>query len=167
MAYCAFVIGCTGQDGSYLSKSLLNKGYKVIGISRKKIFNTTNHKKLKIENHFEIIQDLLNSISSFKKLIEKYVPNEIYHLSAQSSVGKSFEQPSETFKSIVLSTNVILESCKAANYNGKIFFAGSSEMFGETQIAANLNSRIQPVSPYGYAKYQSLLMCNMYKHIPF
>ncbi len=165
MTSCALVTGCTGQDGSYLSKSLIEKGYRVIGVSRHQKPNLINHKKLLISNGIEIIQDFLNSVNSFKRLLEKYSPDEIYHLSAQSSVGLSFQEPIKTYQSIVSSTNTILESCRELNYTGNIFFSGSSEIFGETKKGATSNSNVNPQSPYGFAKYQSMLMANMYRKI--
>ena len=165
MTLCALVIGCTGQDGSYLTKFLLKKDYKVIGISRKNVPNLINHQKLGIHKQIEIVQDYLNCIDSFSKTLLKFCPDEIYSLSAQSSVGLSFKDPQPTFQSISLATSVILESCRIHGFRGKIFFAGSSEIFGETSEPATVNSEKSPISPYGVYKYQSLLMADMYRKV--
>ena len=165
MTYCALVTGCAGQDGSYLTKSLLSKGYRVVGTSRNIECEISNHKKLNIFNEFEIVQCSLNSVSNFRSLVNRYFPDEIYHLSAQSSVGQSFNKPLETFGSIVNTTSTILEVCRDLDFAGRIFFAGSSEMFGETKEMATISSPIKPISPYGLAKYQSLLISKMYKDI--
>ncbi len=162
---CAFVIGCTGQDGSYLTKSLIQQGFKVIGISRKKQPDLKNHKILNISDKTEIIQNQLQSITEFIELIRTYLPSEIYHLSAQSSVGLSFEEPYRTYKSIVESTNVILESCRLTDYKGKIFLAGSSEIFGNFPRAISINSTQNGKSPYAISKKQSLLQADMYREI--
>ena len=162
---CAFVIGCTGQDGSYLTKSLIKQGFKVVGISRKKQPNLKNHKILNISDETEIIQNQLQSTTEFIELIRTYLPSEIYHLSAQSSVGLSFEQPFRTYESIVESTNVVLESCRLTNYEGKIFLAGSSEIFGNSPSAISINSPQNGKSPYAISKKQSLLQADMYREI--
>ena len=165
MENCAFVIGCTGQDGSYLTKSLLQQGFKVIGISRSKVPNLKNHKKLSIDNQLEIISNELKSIEEFIILIDKYQPAEIYHLSAQSSVGLSFQEPHLTFQSIVETTNTILESCRLINYKGRVFFAGSSEIFGSSSKARLTTDDQNGVSPYAVAKKQSILQADMYREI--
>ena len=162
---CAFVIGCTGQDGSYLTKSLIKQGFKVVGISRKKQPNLKNHKILNISDEIEIIENQLQSTTEFIELIRTYLPSEIYHLSAQSSVGLSFEQPLKTYKSIVESTNVVLESCRLTDYKGKIFLAGSSEIFGNYSKAISINSAQNGKSPYAISKKQSLLQADMYREI--
>ena len=162
---CAFVIGCTGQDGSYLTKSLIQQGFKVVGISRKKQPNLKNHKILNISDEIEIIENQLQSTTEFIELIRTYLPSEIYHLSAQSSVGLSFEQPLKTYKSIVESTNVVLESCRLTDYKGKIFLAGSSEIFGNYSKAISINSAQNGKSPYAISKKQSLLQADMYREI--
>ena len=165
MTYCALVIGCAGQDGSYLSKSLLEKGHRVVGTTRDGNSEKNNHIKLKIHNEFEIVECSLNSVTTFKQLIDNYCPDEIYFLSAQSSVGVSFYKPLETFESIVNTSNIILESCREIGFKGRVFFAGSSEIFGETKKEANISSPSNPLSPYGLAKYQSLRLVKIYREL--
>ena len=101
-AKTALIFGVSGQDGSLICKSLLKKGYEVIGLSRtipKK--SIRNHSLLSIENEVKIDQVNIENLSSITKLIEKYKPNEIYNLAGQSSVGKSFIDPTETITSII------------------------------------------------------------------
>ena len=157
------VFGCTGQDGSYLSKSLLKKGLNVVGVSRKSHTNIINHKKLEIHNQFEITKGNLEDCDEIETLINKYSPNKIYNLSAQSSVGKSFQYPIETQKSIVDSTINLLETARRLNYKGEIFFAGSSEIYGNTFEAAKIDSKIDIRSPYAIAKYQSMILVKFYR----
>tara|TARA_Y100001968_G_C19281507_1_gene679458 strand:- start:6 stop:959 length:954 start_codon:yes stop_codon:yes gene_type:complete len=157
------VFGCTGQDGSYLSKSLLEKNLNVIGISRTSKKNIINHKKLGIDNQFTIAKGNLCNCDEIENLINKYSPNKIYNLSAQSSVGKSFINPIETHKSIVESTINLLETAKRLNYHGEIFFAGSSEIYGNTLEPAKIDSKIDIRSPYAIAKYQSMLLVKFYR----
>ncbi len=159
------IFGCTGQDGSFLYKSLVNKNQKVIGVSRSDKPNIKNLKTLKLAENVNIIQGDLNNQSHIERIIDKYQPIQIYNLSAQSSVGISFEKPSSTYKSIVDATHNLLEASRSTNYQGTIFFAGSSEIYGETKIPAHVNSKIDLRSPYALAKYQSYLQVKLYREL--
>ena len=116
------IFGCTGQDGSLLSRSLLKKGSRVIGISRKKANQVANFSKLGIEKDVLVKQADIDSFEAVEKLIETFSPQQIYNLSCQSSVGKSFSNPKETLDSIIKSTLNILEVAKQTSYSGKLFF---------------------------------------------
>ena len=159
------VIGATGQDGSFLCKSLINQGFQVFGISRKNISSCSNHIKLGIDNKVIFYQINLLNIDEIKRIINKIMPSEIYNMAAQSSVGKSFNYPKETFESIVTTTLNILEACKNLNYQGRIIFAGSSEMFGEHQSSIKINSHKKPNNPYGIAKLCSYNLVRMYRKV--
>ena len=161
----AIVFGCSGQDGSYLSKSLLDKGFEVIGTSRKNKPNLERLATLGIKEKIKVISCDLESFDQTRKIIKEINPKEIYNLSAQSSVGKSFENPVGTHKSIVDATLNILESCREIAFTGNIFFAGSSEIFGHTKTPADINSKIDLRSPYATAKYQSFLLSKLYRNI--
>jgi len=161
----ALVTGCTGQDGSLMCKSLLSKQWKVIGLSREEKNDVINHKKIGISKKVKLEKCEITDQKKFIKLLLKYQPDEIYNLAAQSSVGKSFHEPSETFKSIVQGTINILEACRKTNYLGRIFFAGSSEIFGNTDKAANIKHPQNPASPYGIAKKTSLELVELYREI--
>ena len=161
----AIVFGCTGQDGGYLCKSLLEKGFEVIGTTRKSNANLKRLLTLGIADQVQIIYCNIEDLNQTKNTINKYNPKEIYNLSAQSSVGDSFKKPAETHKSIVNATLNLLEVCREINFKNNIFFAGSSEMFGSTNTAATLNSKIELRSPYATAKYQSFLLVKMYREI--
>ena len=138
----SLVLGCSGQDGSLLSLSLLKQNYEVIGTSRKR--NTSerteisNHSILGIDKDIKLENCFLDDFKTVMKLIEKYKPVEIYNLAAQTSVGKSYTDPKKTFTSVIDVTLNILEICKELKYDGNIFFAGSSEMFGDTKYKANM-----------------------------
>ena len=165
MSHTCLIYGCTGQDGSYLSKTLLKKGYNVIGISRS---NNPNKKKLceiGIGNELRILTSDLNNLNTIQKTIEKVNPNYIYNLGAQSSVGLSFKKPYETYKSISDSTSKLLEACRLLDFKGNIFFAGSSEIYGNTKLPAQINSKPEIMSPYADAKYQSYLQVKLYREI--
>ena len=159
----ALVLGCTGQDGSFLTQSLLKKNYEVYGISRSKKPNRTNHKVLNIENQFKISCVNLFDLKEVTRAIEAIHPQEIYNLAGQSSVGLSFSNPLKTLESIVDITRNILESSRRLNFDGKLFFAGSGEIFGETVIHATRDSKIDPKSPYAVGKYESMLLVKLYR----
>ena len=159
----ALVLGCLGQDGSLLCKSLLNKGYKVTGLARSIDKDHNNLKKLGIEREVNLVIGNIENSEFLEKLILHCDPYEIYNLAAQSSVGKSFVEPSRTFKSIAKGTLNILEIARQTNYEGRIFFAGSSEIFGNTQEPANLNYPQETKSPYAIAKQTSLNLVKFYR----
>ena len=159
----AIVIGCSGQDGSYMVKSLLLKGYEVIGTSRSKKILHSNHKALGISNQFLVHQvDNLNS-SQISDLIVTEKPSEIYNLAAQSSVGKSFLEPLTTEQSIVEASEVLLSNCIKHDFNGRIFFAGSSEIYGLTEQPAKIDSTFNPQNPYANAKLKSMNLVKKYR----
>ena len=159
----ALIFGCSGQDGSLLSKSLLEKGFNVIGISRKQKTQNDNLKKLGISGEIEHLEGDILDTERVRSLIEKYYPDEIYNLAAQSSVGKSFDLPRETLNGIINGTLNLLESAKSLSFYGSIFFAGSGEIFGLTAEKATIHTPQKPLSPYGVAKQTSLNLVRMYR----
>jgi len=149
----AIIFGVSGQDGSYLAKLLLQKGYTVFGVSRSALnINFGNHLKLGIQDQINYVSVALNDYSSVFKLIMKIQPNEIYNLAGQSSVAISFEQPLETIESIFLGTLNILESIRISQLPIKFYSAGSSECFGNISSAVSEETPFRPRSPYGVAK---------------
>ena len=165
MSKTCIVIGCSGQDGALLCKSLLKSGQKVIGISREDISKPENHKKIGIAGQIPIYSVSLQNSQDILAFLKKVQPEHIYNFSAQSSVGLSFEHPKETQRSIVNATSNLLEACRNTNYEGKIFFSGSSEIYGDTPKPAHLESTINIKSPYAGAKYQSLILARLYKEV--
>ena len=165
MSRKALVIGCTGQDGSYLMKYLLGKGYKVLGTSRSTQKDNYNHKRLGINGQFPIIKIDPANFYEVRELLLQENPNEVYNFSAQSSVGQSFKHPIETQKSISLVTISILEACKSIDFEGTVFFAGSSEIYGNTIKPASIDSAINPKSPYAIAKIESMQLVRLYREI--
>ena len=159
------IFGCTGQDGSFLSLSLIKKGLKVLGVSRSSKPNLKNLETLSIADKIPIIKGDLSNLEEIKNLLKKYNPKTIYNLSAQSSVGISLKKPYSTFKSIVDATINLLEACRVSDFEGTIFFAGSSEIYGETIEPASINSKIDLRSPYALAKYQSYIQVKTYREI--
>ena len=159
----ALILGVGGQDGCLLGQSLLQKGFKVVGLTRKYLRKSNNFKKLGIDNDIEVHQGDITERGNLLKLIEDSKPDEIYNLAAQSSVSRSFSQATETINSIVNGSLNLLEVSKAIEFSGKIFFAGSSEIYGNTDIAACINTPHDPRSPYGVGKQASLNLVRIYR----
>lgn len=161
----AFITGITGQDGSYLAKLLLEKNYKVIGTVRShRCVNTNNFIYLGIENDI-IIEELdLLDMANIIHLMQKYKPDEIYNLAAQSSVGLSFEQPIGTFSFNTISVNNLLEAIRLFAPHSKLYQASSSEMYGRVKnMPIRIESPMHPISPYGVSKMAAYFMITTYR----
>ena len=154
MSKTALVCGVTGQDGAYLAKLLLSKGYKVIGTSRDAEANSfSNLDKLGIKSQVTLTSMSLNDFRSVLQVISKYEPVEIYNLAGQTSVGLSFSQPVETMESISAGVLNLLEAVRFVNKKIRIYNAGSGEAFGDTgSEPANEETAFRPRSPYAVAK---------------
>jgi len=150
----ALICGISGQDGSYLAKLLLERGYEVWGSSRdaeQTAFN--NARQLAIYDSLRLVSLNLRDIGNAIGLLKRIRPHEVFNLAGQSSVGLSFEQPVETIESIALGTLTLLEAIRLADPNIRLYNAGSTECFGDTgEDIANENSRFNPCSPYAVAK---------------
>ena len=161
----ALIFGISGQDGAFLSKFLISKGYKVHGTSRDaEMNNFSSLIELGIKDVIELHSVSLTDFRSVLKVIEKVTPDEIYNLSGQSSVGLSFEQPVETLESIATATIRILESMRFLGGNFLFYNASSSESFGDTYgLPANEKTPFNPKSPYGVAKASSFWQVANYR----
>lgn len=150
----ALICGISGQDGAYLAKLLLSKGYEVYGGSRDaQMASFSNLSRLGIRQHIELVSLSINDFRSVLQTLLKVKPDEVYNLAGQSSVGLSFEQPVETLESISVGTLNLLEAIRFSNLPIKFYNAGSSECFGDTgSIAADELTPFRPRSPYGVAK---------------
>ena len=162
MKKIALIFGVTGQDGAYLSKFLLKKGYIVHGVKRrsssfntKRIDNIYSDPLIKKNNFFLHFGDITDSLSVLN-LVQKIKPNEIYNLAAQSHVAVSFEIPEYTTNTDALGTLRILEAIAWVDKNIKFYQAGSSEMFGKVvETPQTEKTPFYPRSPYGVAKVYS------------
>ena len=158
----ALITGITGQDGSYLTEFLFNKGYEVHGVIRRSSsFNTSridhlyNDKKLYNQKLFLHYGDLGDS-SSLCRIIEKTTPDEIYNLGAQSHVKVSFDIPEYSSDIDAIGTCRILDAIRDTRIKTKFYQASSSEMFGKVQaVPQNESTPFYPRSPYGCAKLYS------------
>ena len=153
-AKTAMICGVSGQDGAYLAKLLLSKGYRVIGTSRDaQMSSFRNLVQLGIRDQIEVTSMALNDFRSVLQALTHFSPAEIYNLAGQSSVGLSFEQPVETLDSISVGTLNLLEGIRFLGGKARLYNAGSSECFGETNgKAANETTPFRPRSPYAVAK---------------
>ncbi|MDA8131038.1 MAG: GDP-mannose 4,6-dehydratase [Elusimicrobia bacterium] len=163
----ALITGITGQDGSYLSEFLLEKGYEVHGIRRRaasfnmaRISHLIKHPRLKL--HFGDLTDSTN----LTRLIAEIKPDEIYNLGAQSHVAVSFEEPEYTADCDALGTMRILEAVRLLGLAKKtrIYQASTSELFGKVvEIPQKETTPFYPRSPYGVAKLYGLWITRNYR----
>ena len=161
----ALITGITGQDGAYLAKLLLKKGYKVFGTYRRQA--STNFWRLhylKIINRINLISaDVLDSTSLYRAL-QKSNPQEVYHLAAQSFVGASFDQPIYTSDVTGFGTVRLLEEVLKFNNKIKFYQASSSEMFGsEKSNVKNETTPFMPSSPYAISKLYAYWQTKLYR----
>jgi GDPmannose 4,6-dehydratase len=154
MEKTALIAGITGQDGAYLARLLLKKGYRVVGSSRDaQSSDTSRLRRLGIIQDVELISLAPNDFRSVLKALSSIEPTEIYNLTGQTSVGLSFEQPVECMESIAGGTLNFLEVMRYLETPSRLFSAGSSECFGDTQQEpANEATAFRPRSPYAVAK---------------
>lgn len=150
----ALICGVGGQDGAYLSRLLLDKGYEVIGASRDAMASTFfNLNRLGIRDEVATASMAITDFRSVLQTLDKYQPDEIYNLAGQSSVGLSFEQPVETMESIAIGTLNLLEAIRFYGKPIRFYNAGSSECFGDTGATpASEETPFRPRSPYAVAK---------------
>jgi GDPmannose 4,6-dehydratase len=150
----ALICGISGQDGAYLARLLLDKGYEVIGTSRDAESNSFKGlATLGIRDRVKLVSMALNDFRSVLQVLDRIRPNEIYNLAGQSSPALSFDQPIETFESIAVGTLNLLEAIRFSAHPVRLYNAGSSDCFGDTGgTAANEDTPFRPCSPYAAAK---------------
>lgn len=150
----ALICGVSGQDGAYLAKLLLSKGYAVYGTSRDiEVNDFRNLRSLGVKDDVKLLSLSTADFRSILEVLRQSEPDEIYNLSGQTSVGLSFLQPVETISSIAIATLNLLEAVRFSNLQAKIYNAGSIECFGDCgSTAVNEETAFHPRSPYGVAK---------------
>jgi len=164
----ALITGINGQDGSYLSEFLLEKGYEVHGTLKRN--SVAENQTARLDNIFELINlhyDDLTDLSSLISVIQKVNPDELYNLAAQSHVRISFDQPIYTANVTGLGTLNLLEAVKLIKPSIKIYQASSSEMFGnciDVDGYQRETTPMNPVSPYGCAKVFSYNIAKNYRN---
>ncbi len=164
----ALITGITGQDGAYLAKFLLDKGYEVYGIYRR--LSTPNFWRLQHLDIFEkvkLISADLSDSGSINEAIRVSDPTEIYHLAAQSFVEASFETPVSTGDVTGIAIPRILESVRHYNQKARFYFASTSEMYGNSGASGdrllNEDDRFEPMSPYAAAKLYGYWISRIYR----
>jgi GDPmannose 4,6-dehydratase len=150
----ALICGISGQDGSYLAKLLLDRGYEVWGSSRDaEVTAFGNLRQLGIHDLVRLVSLNLRDTGTAIGLLRRIQPNEVFSLAGQSSVGLSFEQPVETIESITLGALTLLEAIRLSDLEIRLYNAGSTECFGDTgSNIANESTQFHPRSPYAVAK---------------
>ncbi len=158
----ALIVGITGQDGSYLAESLIEKGYSVHGIVRRSSsFNTERIEHLYVDPHegrprLKLHYGDVTCVSGLRHVIEEVQPDEIYNLSAQSHVRVSFDQAEYTADVVATGTLGLLEAfrdyAKSSKRHPRFYQAGSSEMFGASPPPQNEATPFYPRSPYAVSK---------------
>jgi GDPmannose 4,6-dehydratase len=166
----ALITGITGQDGSYLTELLLEKGYEVHGIIRRSSsFNTDRIDRLYKDPHVSGVKMFLHfgdlsDGSNIAKLIKNIQPDEIYNLGAQSHVRVSFDIPEYTADVDGIGTLRILDAIKESGIKTKFYQASSSELFGKVQeIPQKETTPFYPRSPYGCAKLYAYWITKNYR----
>tara|TARA_B100000900_G_scaffold199206_1_gene168943 strand:- start:2496 stop:3455 length:960 start_codon:yes stop_codon:yes gene_type:complete len=160
----AIIFGITGQDGAYLSHFLLQKGYRVIGTTRDRSSkNLYRLERLKITKKITLIKGVATNIKFCEKILRQNI-DEIYYLAGDSSVIKSFETPDISLKSNTEGILNILQTLKHNKYKPKLFNAGSGQFYGDNKKNFyNINSKIEPQSPYGVSKAAAYWLIKIYR----
>jgi len=161
----ALICGISGQDGAYLAKLLLRRGYRVVGTSRDAAVSPfTNLTKLGIRQSIRVVSCVLTDFRSLIRALLDVEPDEIYNLAGQTSVGLSFEQPAEALESIAAGTLNLLEAIRLLKRPVRFYNACSSECFGETfGSPADEGTPFRPRSPYAVAKAAAFWQVSSYR----
>ena len=162
----ALIIGVTGQDGAHLTRHLLAQGYAVHGTFRRE----TSNKLWRLE-HFGLLDKVrlaefeIGDTHSIIRLISEVVPDEIYHLAGHSMVADSFKHPGVTIHANTLGILNVLEAIRMVAPKARLFFASSSEVFGECPSGGCLNedSPQRPSNPYGVSKLAAQHLVRLYR----
>ena len=163
----ALITGITGQDGSYLSELLLEKGYEVHGIVRRVAFEHPEARMWRLRHiidRIHIHSASMESYASIFDIISRVKPDECYHLAAQSFVSYSFEDEFSTINTNLNGTHYVLSAIKRQAPRCRLYFAASSEMFGRVkETPQNEDTPFHPRSPYGISKMAGFELTRNYR----
>lgn len=149
----ALICGVSGQDGTYLAKLLIERGYTVHGASRDaQASSFRNLRRLGLIDSVRLESLTITDFRSVLQALRRVNPDEVYNLAGQSSVALSFDQPVETLESISVGTLNLLEAIRFTDRPIRFYNAGSGECFGDTRNPADENTAFRPRSPYAVAK---------------
>ncbi len=168
----ALITGITGQDGSYLAELLLSKNYKVVGLYRRSSINSFSRIDNTILSNSNLIMEEfdLTDPSDCSSIVERYQPDEVYNLAAQSHVATSFKQPTTTVEIDTIGVLNLLEAIRARCTKARFYQASTSEMFGSNYVEStdlgkyqNEETPFVPQSPYAISKLASHHMVRVYR----
>ncbi len=165
MSRCAIITGVNGQDGSYLSDILLEKGYKVVGVSRRRAVGGLDNIQHILDNpNFHLEKGDITDSGSLIRIVDEHQPDEFYNLAAQSFVGLSWKEPYHTSMVTALGVTNCLEALRHVKPDTRFYQASSSEMFGKVrETPQNENTPFHPRSPYGVAKVYGYWITRNYR----
>jgi GDPmannose 4,6-dehydratase len=163
----ALISGITGQDGSYLAELLLDKGYEVHGLVRRVATEDSAQRLSRLAaicDRIRLHPVSLESFASLYTVVAQVQPDELYHLAAQTFVSNSFEDAFSTFRANIDGTHFLLESVRQQAPRCKVYFAASSEMFGNPPEAPQSErTPMVPCSPYGITKLAGFHLARYYR----
>jgi GDPmannose 4,6-dehydratase len=161
----ALIVGISGQDGAYLAKLLLEKGYEVVGTSRDaQVARFDGLARLGIRSQVHLESMSPTDFRSAAEILSRWMPDEVYNLAGQSSVALSFAQPVDALNSIMNATVTLMEVIRFLNRPIRFYNAGSSECFGDVAAGvANEETPFRPRSPYAAAKAAAHWMVANYR----
>ncbi|MBA4392816.1 MAG: GDP-mannose 4,6-dehydratase [Desulfobacca sp.] len=163
----ALITGITGQDGSYLTELLLSKGYEVHGIVRHMALEDPLHRLWRLRHLLDRIilhAGSMESYASIFNVVEQVLPDECYHLAAQSFVSYSFEDEFSTINTNINGTHFLLSAIKRKAPDCRFYFAASSEAFGKVrETPQDENTPFHPRSPYGISKMAGFELTRNYR----
>lgn len=167
MAKRALITGITGQDGSYLAELLLEKGYEVHGLVRRVALEDPEHRLSRIRDildRIELHPASLESHASIYRVVGRVLPDECYHLAAQSFVSYSFDDEFSTFNTNINGTHYMLDAVRSLAPKCRFYFAGSSEQFGKAdEVPQSETTRFHPRSTYGISKVAGFELTRNYR----
>ena len=163
----ALITGITGQDGSYLAEMLLEKGYEVHGVVRRAAIEDPAHRMSRIfhiTDRLHLHSGTIENYASLYKITANVVPDEFYHLAAQSFVAESFEDSFSTLNVNIFGTLNSLAAIRELAPESRFYFAGSSEMFGKvSESPQDENTKFHARSPYGISKVAGFDLTRNYR----
>ncbi|HXI41851.1 MAG TPA: GDP-mannose 4,6-dehydratase [Bryobacteraceae bacterium] len=167
LARRALISGITGQDGSYLAEWLLGKGYEVHGVVRRVAIEDPEHRLTRLDpirGQIKLHAASLESYASIHQVVAQVMPDECYHLAAQSFVSYSFDDEFSTLNANINGTHYLLAAVKNIVPGCRFYFAGSSEMFGKAdEVPQNERTRFHPRSTYGISKVAGFDLTRNYR----